>query len=257
MIKYSLLVPTRGRIKSLEKLFESLEETTFNKAEVEILFAVDIDDVPTQQFLNIIHHQHLHQDFGNIQFFVRQRSEFTNRDYYNWLAGKSTGIYIWAVADDVVFLIKDWDKIITEKIESYLHDKPDRIMCAGIRDSTPKPRRDLPNFVCFPLVTKEAFNFFGYLLCSDLPVWGNDLAIYELYTKSNRYLPIRDSVYLDHVSWHTHSAIEDATAKNIRNIFRRYQHIPEHNVDNIRRTFIPREADRLISHLRFLKQKGI
>jgi len=256
MIKYSLLVPTRDRIKSLERLFRSLEATTLNKNEIELLFAVDIDDQPTQQFLGIINHQKLYTDFGNIQFFTRQRSEFTNRDYYNWLAEKSIGKYIWSIADDVVFLIQDWDKIIEERIEMYLQSRPDRIVCAGIKDSTPKPRHDLPNFVCFPLITREAFNFFHYILVSALPVWGSDLAIYELYTKAGRYMEIRDSVYLDHIAWHTKTAIEDATARNIRDIFRKYQHKPETNVDNIRRNFIPQEADRLISHLRFLEQKG-
>ena len=44
-------------------------------------------------------------------------------------------------------------------------------------------------------------------------------------------MSIEDSVYLDHISWHTKQATEDATAKNIRLIFGRLQHNPEYNVD--------------------------
>jgi len=255
-MKYSLLVPTRARIKGIERLLKNILDTAIHPEELEILFAVDIDDSPTQQFLGIVEHQHLYPPL-TIKSFVRQRSEFTNRDYYNWLAEKSSGKYIWCLADDIVFLIKDWDRIIEEKIELYLQNKPDRIICAGIRDSTPSPKSSLPDFACFPLITKEAYNFFGFILHPELPSWGADWSLYNLYTKSNRYLEIRDCVYLDHIAWHTKSAIEDATAQNIRDIFRRYQKIPQNNVDNIVRDIVPIQVDKLLTYLRHLEQKGL
>lgn len=252
-MKYSLLCPTRARIKGIERLLDTIIDKTSNLANIEILFAIDIDDTPTQQFFGVIQHQHLYDNI-KIQHFVRSRSEFTNRDYYNWLASKASGDYLFIIADDLTFLIQDWDTIIECFIECYLSDKPDRIMCAGIKDSTPKPKPSLPNFPCFPLVTKEAYQFFGFVLHSELPTWGADYLLYLLYTGAGRYLEIYDNVYLNHISWHTKQVSEDATAANIRKIFSRMQHTPAYNVDNIARTVVPQQVDMLKTHLRRLEQ---
>jgi hypothetical protein len=252
-MKFSLLCPTRARIKEVERLLRNLQETATNLGQIEILFVIDEDDGPTIQFFNIISHQHLYENL-NLSHYLRMRSDFTNRDYYNWLADKAKGDYLWAIADDVIFLIKDWDTIITKRIEDYLQDKPDRIMCAGIKDSTPLPKRELPNFPCFPLVTREAYKFFDFLLHPQIPTWGADFLLYSLYHGANRYLPINDSVYLDHISWHTKQATEDATAKNIRAIFGKMQHNPVHNVDYNLRNTIPQQIDKLKTHLQRLSQ---
>jgi len=252
-MKFSLLCPTRARTKGVTRLLQNLQETALKLTNIEILFVVDEDDQPTIQFFNIISHQKLYENI-NLKVFYRTRSEFTNRDYYNFLAEKATGDYIWALADDLVFLIQDWDKIIEAYIEGYLSNKPDRIMCAGIKDSTPPPKRNLPNFPCFPLVTKEAFKFFGFLLHPQIPTWGADYLLYLLYHGAGRYLEIQDSVYLNHISWHTKQVPEDATAKNIRKIFGRLQHNPTYNVDRNATTIIPQQIDQLQTHLRRLEQ---
>jgi len=251
-MKYSLLCPTRDRTKGVERFLKSIQETATDLTQIEILFAVDIDDTPTIQFFGVMNHQHLYDNL-NIQFFVRQRSQFTNRDYYNWLAEKATGKYLWAIADDLVFLIMGWDSILESKLEGYLCGKPDRIMCAGIRDNTPKPKASLPNFPCFPLVTAEAFKFFGFLLHPQIPTWGADYLLYLLYTGAKRYLEVQDFVYLNHISWHTKQTSEDATAKNIRDIFRRFQCEDEHNVDKNASRVIPIQIDQLKTYLRNLE----
>ena len=254
-MKFSLICPTRQRIKGIERMLQSILDTATNVDEMEILFAVDEDDQPTLQFFGILSHQHLY-DKLNIQYFARPRSEFTNRDYYNWLAEKTTGDYIWVIADDLVFLIDKWDEIISCYLDTYLSDKQDKICCVGIKDSTPKPKASLPNFPCFPLVTKEAFQFFGFILHPQIPTWGADYLLYLLYTGAGRYLEIQDQVYLNHISWHTHQAPEDATSANIRQIFGRLQHTQEYNVDYNAKTIIPVQIDQLKTHLRRLEQKN-
>ncbi len=252
-MKFSLICPTRQRIKGIERMLKSILDTASDLAEIEILFAVDEDDQTTLQFFGVLTHQHLYPNL-NIQFFARPRSEFTNRDYYNWLAEKTVGDYIWVIADDLTFLIKDWDTLIDSNVQGYLSGKVDKICCVGIKDSTPKPKASLPNFPCFPLVTKEAFQFFGFLLHPQIPTWGADYLLYLLYTGADRYLEIQDQVYLNHISWHTHQAPEDATAANIRQIFARLQHTQEYNVDYNARAIIPGQVDQLKTHLRRLEQ---
>jgi len=248
-MKFSLLVPTRCRIKGVKRLLDNIVETASNLNDIEILFVADIDDSPTIQFFGILNHQKLYPNL-TVHFHTRQRSDFTNRDYYNWLAEKATGDYIWALADDLVFLVEKWDEIIEGYMERYLAARPDRICCAGIKDSTPPPKRTLPNFPCFPLITKEAFKFFGFLLHPQIPTWGADYLLYLLYHGANRYIAVEDNVYLNHISWHTKQATEDATAANIRKIFGRLQHTQEYNVDWNASHIIPQQIDKLKSHLR-------
>jgi glycosyltransferase involved in cell wall biosynthesis len=252
-MKISLLVPTRERLQGIGRLLNSIVSCTKNLQDIEILFGTDEDDIYTHQFLNVINHQQLYPTL-NISYYKRPRSEFINRDYYNWLAAFAKGDYIWAVADDLVFLVPEWDKLILEKAETYLADKPDRIVCLGIKDNTPKPKVTLPQFPCFPMITKEAYNFFGFILHPQIPTWGADYLLYLLYTGAKRYLEICDYVYLEHISWHTKAVEEDKISSRIRTIFGRLQHVQQHNVDYNARTTIPQQVDQLISHLRALEQ---
>ena len=252
-MKFSLLCPTRKRVPGIERLLKSIIEKATNIHNIEILFVADEDDETTKQFFGIMQHQKLYADL-DIKFHIRDRSEFTNRDYYNWLAEKATGDYLWAIADDLIFLVEKWDEIITSTLEGYLSGKTDRICCAGIKDSTPPPKRSLPNFPCFPLVTKEAFKFFGFLLHPQIPTWGADYLLYLLYNGAERYLAITNEVYLHHISWHTKEVPEDETAANIRKIFGRLQHTQEYNVDYNATNVIPQQVDQLLTHLRRLEQ---
>jgi len=247
-MKFSLLCPTRERISGISDLLTSIKKMTHNLADIEILFAVDDDDIATHQFFNTIQHQVLYPDM-NISFYSRERTEFLNGDYYNWLAAKSKGEFIWAVADDVVLLVEHWDKTVYELAQSYLADKKDRIVCVGLRDSTPKPKPSLPNFPCFPMVSREAYNFFGFLLHPNIPTWGADVCLYELYVGAKRYLEIYNYVYLDHVSWHTRQKAEDKVAKRIKAIFAKRQHDPDFNVDCVRTNIVPPQIATLKQYL--------
>jgi hypothetical protein len=87
--------------------------------------------------------------------------------------------------------------------------------------------------------------------------WGADWALYNLYLHSNRYLEIKDSIYLNHLSWHTNEGIKDETATTIQARFSKYQKIPEYNIDKLVRDVVPQQVDQLVTHLRRLEQKGV
>ncbi len=252
MPDFSILVPTRQRLGQLKRLLTSLVNTIHDYSTVEILLAIDNDDNMTKlglpQFMS---------EFNvlNIQVHYRERSEFTNRDYINWLIQWAKGKYLWACADDLVFTVEKWNVIIKEKMEKYLSLRPDRILLAGVSDDTPPPKRELPNFACFPLITREAYNFFGYLVPPQLPTWGADYLLYLVYSNGKRYLPIEDRIYINHIAWHNPKlAISpDPIAKRIQQIFGRMQHIPQHNVDRQAASWVPVEVRKLFD---YLKSKG-
>ena len=255
-MKFSLIAPTRERTNGVNCLLNSIQNTASNLDDIEILFAVDEDDIATIQYFNTIQHQVLYPNL-HISHHIRQRTEFLNGDYYNWLASMAKGEFIWAVADDVVFLVQHWDKFIYETAQSYLVDKKDRIVCVGIKDSTPKPKTTLPQFPCFPMVSREALAFFGFILHPQIPTWGADYLLYLLYTGAHRYLEICNNVYLDHVSWHTRQAKEDKVAQRIRAIFGRLQHEPQFNVDINAITVIPQQVAALRDYIKKVEIENV
>lgn len=245
--EYSLLAPTRQRQGIVPVMLDSVRTYTKNKENIEVLFAIDNDDIETLTSMkNYIVERY--KDL-NVRYFRRDRTEMLNNDYYNWLAGFSTGKYIWIIADDVRLKVMNWDIIISTKIESFLENKPDRILGVGIRDNTPPPKRSLPDFPCFPLVTREAYNLMGFILHPFVPTWGADYLFYLLYNGAGRYLPISDIIYLDHVSWHNKTAPKDVTARRIQDIFARLQHVQHHNIDyNAART-IPGQSAKIREYI--------
>jgi len=243
-MRYSLLCPTRHRVHAIRRLLESLVFTTNCKQDFEILFAIDTDDKETKDFFDLSLSTNQYSDL-NIRPLYRERSEFLNRDYYNWMASQAKGDFYWAIGDDVVFQVINWDIHIINHLNKYLENKPDKIVCAGIKDNTPKPKPTLPQFPCFPLISKEAFKTLGFLLHPNIPTWGADYLIYLLYTQANRYLVIDDDCYLLHIGIHTKTGPKDETAQSVENIFNRLKMHQDHNIDRHAEQMIPIEVEEL------------
>ena len=230
-MQFSLLVPTRERLVEVSRLFQSLLLTVQNPSEVEILLAIDKEDTRTVQYLpNLLTKYEM---FKIRPFYKSSSGEFVfiNRDYYNFLAEQAVGKYIWVSADDLEYKVPGWDVRIANYIETYLHNKPDRIMCAGVKDNTPKPSPHLPQFPCFPLITREAFQYFKFVLHPFIPTWGADYLIYVLYQGAGRYHIINDEVYINHISYHTKQCEADKTTVRIGHTFNRLKMMQVHNVD--------------------------
>lgn len=248
---FSLLVPTRQRFSQFNKLLESIKNTISNVQNVEILVAIDKDDRGSIEYVNeckIVHHPEL-----NIKPYIRERTIFLNRDYYNWLASFASGNYIWVSADDLIFLEKGWDITIASNIEGFLKNRKDRILCVGIKDNTPKPSPWLPPFPCFPLVTKEAYQALGFILHSEVPTWGADYLIYVLYNSVNRLIRIDNATYLNHVSYHTKQVESDEVSRRIGSIFNKLKMRPEHNIQLLEQNLIPKQIKVINDHIQNAK----
>lgn len=248
MPRFSLICPSRNRTFSLQRLLQSLEFTTTYKQDFELLIIIDNDDTPTRNYLETILNTKQYPNI-NIKIISRERSDYLNRDYYNYGAQYAQGDFLWAIGDDVEFKVINWDVRIINHLNGFISNKTDKIICAGIRDNTPKPKPSLPMFPCFPLISKEAFKAVGYLLSPNVPTWGADYLIYLLYNGANRYLAIRDDEYLHHIGVHTKSGPKDETAQSIEDRFRKYQFVPENNIDRTAESIIPGEIERLKQYI--------
>jgi len=232
MVEFSLLCPTRERKNERNRFLISLVNTINNFDNVEILFAVDKDDIETQKDI-----EHSISTFSQlkIKMFVRNRSIFLNRDYYNWLTGFANGNYYWITGDDLIFMSKDWDYYLLQRIKEYTITRQDRIFCIGPKDNTPRPSDKLPHFPCFPILTKEAVYALGFALHPNAPTWGADFITFKIFSDNhlNRMLIIDDRVFINHVSWHTRQVSEDPVNKRIGGIFNKLKMIPLFNTDRI------------------------
>ena len=201
-MKFSLLCPSRKRPAQLQDLYNNIKDTVENPDEVELLVKFDLDDtVPEWMKLN------------GCKFFFGQRSEYLQRDYYNWLAEKATGQYLWAIGDDVRFKTKGWDRFVSRRIEDYLLNKPDRIAYIYVDEEGSTARHP-----CFPLITQEAYKTLGMYFHPELMSWGADRTLYEVYEGIDRvfYIP---NVEIKHLSYHDGAGIFDETARSMRERF--------------------------------------
>lgn len=248
----SLLVPTRERPNGLRQYLETVANTTKCPNRITVMIAYDDDDKQTIDFIPTI---------GTYPFKIkwckRGRSNFINEDYYNFLARQCASEdcdYLFANADDIRWVAMDWDMIIESKIEMYCSDKPDRIVGVGVKDNTPKPKPSLPQFPCFPLVTRESLTHFGFILHSQLPTWGADYTFFLLFNGADRYLPIDDRVYMHHVGIHTHTGPKDETAKHVERVFHALKGNPKHNPEAIQQMVLTKEVQEFKNYLRSLKK---
>ncbi len=252
---FSLLVPTRERRLQVKRFLKSVVETTSNKSAIEILFAIDEED--NASALNVIECQNQYPEL-NINFYKRNRSEYLNKDYYNYLTQFAKGEYCWILGDDCVLTSPNWDILVKKRLDDYFSVKKDRIVCVSIKDNTPKPSPTLPPFPCFPLISKEAINLLGFALHPEVPTWGADYLIFQLYFKSSRLLVIDDNVFVNHISYHTthDPRLEDLVNKRIGNIFNKTKGMPQHNIQRLEKEVLPKQIEKIKEYI-IKKEQGV
>jgi len=201
----SLICPSKGRPNNVKRLINNIQNTVEEK--VELIFVFDIGE-PHQLY-------EMKELPSNIQICTLniKHSDFLNKDYYNYGASFGLGKYFWCIGDDVKFLTKSWDKILKEKLEDYLKDKPDRIAYISVSEEKSKAKHP-----CFPLITSEAFKALDMYFHPDLMSWGADRCLWELYSGVDRILHIPE-IEIQHLSYHDGLGEFDKTAKSMKERF--------------------------------------
>ncbi len=205
--RLSLICPTRDRTANIQRLIENIVNTVHNIENIELLFACDSDDATSMYFIN---QQRNKYPTFNIRYYYRERSEWLNRDYYNWLTEKATGEFCWLMGDDLIFAINQWDRIVLDALDNFLKDKKDRIAYVNVQSDTPNPPGIDYKFSGFPVISKEAINTLGFFMIPELPSWCGDYLLPLLYgnDKVNRMINI-EKVILSHISSHTQKVLGD------------------------------------------------
>ncbi len=251
MIKYSLIIPTRDRPVLFHRAMESIYTHTTHKNDIEILVICDTCDPQSPLYVEDAQKK---WPSLNIRLLLRERSEFSNRDYYNWAADQSVGELVWIFADDLEIVKYNWDEVIWEGYQAAKRNRMDNVLCLSIKDNTPVPRHDMPKFPCFPMFTRECRAFFGWWLHPAPPNWGVDYICYQIMNPSGSIIAFHQDNFLNHISYHTHQCKEDATSLRIGSIFNRLKMIPKFNTDRILGEEVPDLQKRLAEHINYLNK---
>ena len=105
-IKISILCPSRGRPKNLERLIVSAREKASKPDEIEFLFYIDDDDTTFTDF-----NFKKYIDF-NCKIIHGKRMWISVA--HNFLYSQASGEIIMAAADDFVFQSKNWDTLVCD-----------------------------------------------------------------------------------------------------------------------------------------------
>lgn len=130
----SLLLPTRGRVKLVERLFASVIATTVNLEQIEFILYLDADDVMSHSLAN----QKL-----KIKKIIGERMSMGA--YNSECLKHAVGDIIILVNDDVVFRTQAWD----EQVVAIDNKFPDKIYLAFANDLFKK------RWCSFPILSRR------------------------------------------------------------------------------------------------------
>ena len=202
-MNFSLIFPTRGRAKQLGDLLKSLQITTEDKDKVEILIAVDNDDLffkkSKTRFVKRFPEL-------NIRFFAVKRSENFSKDYFNFLAEKTKGKFILALNDDAVFETPGWDLIVLDKAKEYFKDKKDKIVYIRLGDN--EIGYAPHGFSCFPALSRKAYKALGFFFNEQYYTCVADRNLFEIFRHIERVLTV-DNIRI------SYKLLKDKTAKHV------------------------------------------
>lgn len=151
----SILLPTRGRSKQLDKTIKSIRRNADQPSKVEIIFRCDVDDQETLSYLS-----------SNNEIFIagpREKGYASLPKFMNQCARLSTGDIIMMFNDDAIIETKGWDS----KLISCANKFPDGIFNIGVNTGLND------NLFPFSIVSRVFMNALGYvnderLLFSDI-----------------------------------------------------------------------------------------
>ncbi len=212
MKKFSLILASRERTNLLQSLLASIETTTVEHEAVEVFVGIDNDDPATQE---IKHEMEVKYANIGLRFFSRERSKWLHKDYINLMFEKSNGKYVLVLNDDTLLARHGWDLESYNKLESYLSDKPDRVVYASTKDNTGDKR-----CCCFPLFSREACLAAGWVLPDERPNWGADWDVKQIYShpKIDRMIELPE-LEVRHITHHNNTRKRDHISVNIEKIF--------------------------------------
>ncbi len=160
----SILLPTRGRVKTLQTSIESLLSKAYNYQNIEFLVKIDDDDKPTIEFMED-YSQFLANNKVDIRLFITPRGNGYG-DIHLWLnelAKEAKGDWLMNWSDDCLMQSRSWDYTIEYmEVQGIKVGLSDGIYVYLFRN----PSKDRASNHEFFALRKEVFNLLGHISLS-------------------------------------------------------------------------------------------
>ena len=195
-INISLLLPTRGRPALLQRLFNSVVDTTANIRELELVLYIDEDDLPTRE---------VSHPFLQLKKLIKppgQRMGSMNQFCYE----ESRGRYVLLMNDDVVFRTKAWDARVSETFAQFVDD------IALVYGNDLYQREALPTI---PVLSRRVCEIIGGVCPRDYFNTYIDLHLFDVFKKLAKLgyprIVYLEDVIFEHMHHEANKGVMDAT----------------------------------------------
>lgn len=174
---FSILMCSRSRPSILETNVVNILTLADHPEEVEILIGADDDDEATLHKI-----EELKQLYPQVKPTVLPRFKNLHK-FYNALAAKAQGKYVWGMNDDSLVEYNLWDSDFADQIEKQIASHKDRIGYFAISSNSSDKLGDYGEF---PIVTKEALNALGFMDFEPTETWSCDMVLQRIYQSVGR-----------------------------------------------------------------------
>lgn len=208
-MRISLLLATRNRIEKLNLLLQSIIDTIYDINNIEIVFGYDIDEIESlTTFLSFMEkHSNLNITYQVLKF----KPPYHLNDKYNYIGQMAKNDLLFSVANDLIFKVKHWDKIIIDKFDALPKDK---ISCMWINDGIGS--ETLPRHY---IIHRNYLQVTRNYACHMLKHYFSDNWIYDVVTKLGRYEYLKDIVVEHSSPVLIHTVPDDMIINEMNNWF--------------------------------------
>ena len=184
--KIAILIPSKQRVKKLDRLIESLKNKTDKKSRVFLLILIDENEIHKNDYLSYVNK--ISKEM-NIQLYIR--NERTHNLRNNFLANKIEADLYFPLNDDVIFIMNGWDSYLDEISSITPFDKAFSIWTTST-SKYPYLHSE------FPIVNYKWFKNLGYI--GNLYLFGYiDTWICDLGKKSKKFI-LAKKKFIEHLN---------------------------------------------------------
>lgn len=200
-MRFSILMCSRSRPSILETNVTNILSLADDPENVEILIGADDDDEATLHKV-----KELQETYSQVKLTILPRFKNLHK-FYNLLASKAIGKYVWGMNDDSLCEISSWDTDFEKQIENTLLSYNDRIGYFAIASNSAD--RTSSSYGEFPIVTSQALHTLGFMDCEDVIAWGCDQIMYNIYNSVGRAFQLKVDRPMRHLYHESHSALNE------------------------------------------------